>query len=570
MARLIECASNLMHRTMMMMLYATGLRRAEMCHLKVSDIDSKRMVIHVRQGKGGRDRDVLLTPKLLETLREYWRWMKPKTYLFPGTVKGWRADVPITEKIVWQAVNEAAKRAGITKHVSPHTLAALLRDPHAGSRRRPAHHPGSSRPCQARSHHRLPALVPAPSAGDSQSARSHRGVQPRRSEALQEEDQAMSRPTLEVADIVRRTGNSFWEKQQSHLAWPHRKVLDAIVRCRTAALGGHRDKCVRCGHQAISFNSCRNRHCPKCQGNARAKWLAARSAELLPVPYFHVVFTLPHELSALVLQNKRLLYDLLFRTSAATMLELARDPKHLGADIGFLGVLHTWGQNLEHHPHVHYIVPAGGLALDGSRWIDSSRRFFLPVQALSRVFRGKFCEGLRELFKQDRLQFHGSQQQLASPGAFNYFLWQLGQKDWVVYAKPPFGGAEHVLNYLARYTHRVAISNHRLVAFENDRVSFRWRDYAHGGKKKVMTVSADEFLRRFLLHVLPSGLVRIRHFGLFANRRRDTALARCRELLGATTHPRSARNHQSAALSRLLRHHAGHRTVHQCSTLLPV
>jgi hypothetical protein len=224
------------------------------------------------------------------------------------------------------------------------------------------------------------------------------------------------------------------------------------------------------------------------------------------VPYFHIVFTLPHELSALVLQNKRLLYDLLFSASAATMLELARDPKHLGADIGFLGVLHTWGQNLQVHPHVHYIVPAGGLALDGSKWIDSPRRFFLPVKALSRVFRGKFCEQLRELFKQDRLQFHGSLEQLRSPGAFNHFLWQLGQKDWVVYAKPPFGGAEHVLNYLARYTHRVAISNHRLVAFQNDRVSFRWRDYAHGGKKKVMTVSADEFLRRFFLHVLPNCL----------------------------------------------------------------
>ena len=193
----------------------------------------------------------------------------------------------------------------------------------------------------------------------------------------------MSRPTLEVADIVRAAGNRFWEKHKSHLAWVHRKVLDAIVRCRTAALGGHRDKCIRCGHQAISFNSCRNRHCPKCQGNARAKWLAARSAELLPVPYFHIVFTLPHELCSLILQNKRLLYDLLFRTSAASLLELARDPKHLGADIGFLGVLHTWGQNLQIHPHVHYIVPAGGLALDGSRWIDSSRRFFLPVKALS-------------------------------------------------------------------------------------------------------------------------------------------------------------------------------------------
>jgi hypothetical protein len=345
----------------------------------------------------------------------------------------------------------------------------------------------------------------------------------------------MNRPTFEVADIVRAVGDRFWEKHKSHLAWVHRKVLDAIVRCRTAALGGHRDKCVRCGHLTASYNSCRNRHCPKCQGNVRAKWLAARSAELLPVPYFHIVFTLPHELSALVLQNKRLLYDLLFRTSSASLLELSRDPKHLGADVGFLGVLHTWGQNLQVHPHVHYIVPAGGLALDGSRWIDSSPRFFLPVKALSKVFCCKFCEELRELFKQDRLQFHNSLQHLASSGAFSYFLWQLGQKDWVVYAKPPFGGAEHVLNYLARYTHRVAISNHRLVAFENDRVSFRWRDYVHGGKKKVMTVSADEFLRRFLLHVLPKGLVRIRHFGLFANRRRETALARCRELLGATT-----------------------------------
>src|SRR5580698_9153476 len=347
----------------------------------------------------------------------------------------------------------------------------------------------------------------------------------------------MSRPTLEVADIVRRTGNSFWEQQQSHFAWPHRKVLDAIVRCRTAALGGHLDKCVSCGHQAISFNSCRNRHCPRCQGNARAKWLAARSAELLPVPYFHIVFTLPHELSALTLQNKRLLYDLLFRASAATLLELARDPKHLGADIGFLGVLHTWGQNLQHHPHIHYVVPAGGLAPDGSKWIASSRRFFLPVGALSRVFRGKFKSGLEQLFQQRKLQFHGSLQCLAEPRCFRRYLRQLFREKWVVYAKPPFGGPEHVLHYLARYTHRVAISNHRLVAFNNDRVSFRWKDYAHRGKQKIMTVSADEFLRRFLIHVLPKGLVRIRHFGLFANRRRSASLLRCRFLLKAAAPP---------------------------------
>jgi predicted Zn-ribbon and HTH transcriptional regulator len=347
----------------------------------------------------------------------------------------------------------------------------------------------------------------------------------------------MSRPTLEVADIIRTSGSSFWERQGSHLAWQHRKVMDAIVRCRTAALGGHRDQCLRCGYQTISYNSCRNRHCPKCQGNARAKWLAARAVELLPVPYFHVVFTLPHELSGLVLQNKRLLYDLLFRSSAATLLEVARNPKHLGADIGLLSVLHTWGQNLQHHPHVHCVVPAGGLALDGSGWIAASPRFFLPVRILSRLFRGKFTAGLKQLLLHNKLQFHGALQELATPERFQQFLRQLFSKEWVVYAKPPFGGAEHILHYLARYTHRVAISNHRLVAFKKDRVSFRWKDYACGGKQKVMTVSADEFLRRFLIHVLPRGLVRIRHFGLFANRKRAASLLRCRFLLGTPSSP---------------------------------
>jgi len=344
----------------------------------------------------------------------------------------------------------------------------------------------------------------------------------------------MNRPTLEVADIIHSVGDSFWERHGSHLAHQHRKVLDAIARCRTAALGGHRDQCLRCGHQAISYNSCRNRHCPKCQSNARNKWLAARSAELLPVPYFHIVFTLPHELSALMLQNKRLLYDLLFRSSAATLLEVARDPKHLGTDIGLLSVLHTWGQNLQHHPHVHSIVPAGGLAPDGSRWIAASSGFFLPVRVLSRVFRGKFTAELRQLFDQDKLEFHGSLTQIAETAQFRRFLRQLYRQDWVVYAKPPFGGAEHLLQYLARYTHRVAISNHRLVSFEHDRVSFRWKDYAHGGKQKVMTVCAEDFLRRFLIHVLPRGLVRIRHFGLFANRHRAASLARCRSLLGVS------------------------------------
>ncbi len=350
----------------------------------------------------------------------------------------------------------------------------------------------------------------------------------------------MSRPTLEVADILRTSGSSFWQRHGSHYAWQHHKVMYAIVRCRTAALGGHRDRCSGCGHQAISYNSCRNRHCPKCQGNARAGWLVARSAELLPVPYFHLVFTLPHELSALVLQNKRLLYDLLFRTSAATLLEVARDPKHLGADIGLLSVLHTWGQNLQHHPHIHCVVPAGGLAIDGPRWIAASQKFFLPVRVLSRVFRGKFIAALRQLLREGKLQFHGSLQELTDPERFRKFLRQLFAKEWVVYAKPPFGGAEHVLQYLARYTHRVAISNHRLVVFKDDRVTFRWKDYAADSKQKVMTVATDEFIRRFLIHVLPKGLVRIRHFGLFANRKRSASLLRCRLLLGVTAPPQKS------------------------------
>jgi hypothetical protein len=251
----------------------------------------------------------------------------------------------------------------------------------------------------------------------------------------------------------------------------------------------------------------------------------------LPVPYFHVVFTLPHELSALVLGNKRVLYDLLYSSSAEAMLEMARDPRHLGADIGFLGVLHTWGQTIEHHPHVHYVVPAGGLSADRSRWVRGSSRFFLPVKAVSRRFRRKFIQGLRDLYKDDKLQFHGTLEQIADPRSFAGFL-QLLDQDWVVYAKPPFGGPDQVLNYLARYTHRVAISNYRLLELRDGQVSFLWRDYNDGGLEKTMTLSAHEFLRRFLLHVLPGGLVRIRHFGLFANRKRSATLARCRLLLG--------------------------------------
>jgi len=341
----------------------------------------------------------------------------------------------------------------------------------------------------------------------------------------------MTRPLLEVADIVRAQGNRFIEKHCRWIHWAHRKVLHAIARCRTAALGGHRDQCPRCGYRTISFNSCRNRHCPKCQSGARDKWIAARQNELLAVAYAHVVFTLPHQLCQLALQNKRIIYDLLFRASAETLLEVAADSKHLGAQIGFLSVLHTWGQNLLLHPHVHCVIPAGGLSPDQIRWIHPRYPFFLPVHVLGRVFRGKFVAALKRQFHMGQLTLAGSLQPLQNEKAFRSFLRPLFRQNWVVYSKPPFGGPHHVLGYLARYTHRVAITNHRLVAFQNDQVTFRWKDYAHGNKKRKMTLSAEEFLRRFLLHVLPRGFVRIRFFGFLANRSRTTLLPRCQRLL---------------------------------------
>src|SRR5215469_10941221 len=341
----------------------------------------------------------------------------------------------------------------------------------------------------------------------------------------------MSRPPLEVADIVRAQGNRFIENQSRWIHWAHCKVLQAIAACRTAILGGHRDQCSRCGYRAISYNSCRNRHCPKCQNGARDKWVAARQNELLAVAYVHVVFTLPHQLSQLMLQNKKVLYDLLFRASAETLLEIARNPKHLGAEIGFLSVLHTWAQNLLHHPHIHCVIPAGGLTADHSQWVHPRYKFFLPVGVLSQVFRGKFVAGLKRAFQQGRLTFAGTLKPLQHEKAFRSFLRTLFRHNWVVYAKPPFGGPQHVIGYLARYTHRVAISNHRLVTFQDNQVTFRWKDYAHGNKKKMMTLSSQEFLRRFLLHVLPRGFVRIRSFGFLANRCRATLLPHCRLLL---------------------------------------
>jgi predicted Zn-ribbon and HTH transcriptional regulator len=341
----------------------------------------------------------------------------------------------------------------------------------------------------------------------------------------------MKRPPVEVADIVRTCGASFIERSRRWLHWSHVKVLHAISRCRTAALGGHRDQCSQCGHQTISYNSCRNRHCPKCQTAARDRWVAKRQTEVLPVGYFHVVFTLPHELSALALQNKNEIYRLLLQASADTLLEVAADPQHLGATIGFLSILHTWGQNLLHHPHVHCVVPGGGISPDHTHWIHSRPKFLVPVPVLKLRFRAKVRDGLKRLFRARKLVFAGQLAPLSEWKAFLAFLRPVCEKEWVVYAKAPFRGSHHLLHYLARYTHRVAISNHRLIAFDGESVTFRWKDYAHGNKKRKMTISADEFLRRFLLHTLPRGFVRIRFFGFLAGPHRSRMLQLARHLL---------------------------------------
>jgi Putative transposase/Transposase zinc-binding domain len=336
-----------------------------------------------------------------------------------------------------------------------------------------------------------------------------------------------------MADVVRLAGREFIDNNRHWLNRLHLKVLTAIERCRTAALGGHLDECSACGHRAISYNSCRNRHCPRCQANARNRWVDARSEELLPTPYAHVVFTLPHELAPLALQNKRIVYDLLFKASSATLLEVARNPERLGADIGFFSVLHTWNQKLEHHPHIHCVVPAGGLSAGHQRWVSSSPRFFLPKDVLKEVFRAKMTEALRAAFRAGKLTFAGRLKPFARPKIFAELLRQTFRKDWVVYCKRPFGGAGHVLRYLGCYTHRVAISNQRLIELDGANVIFRWRDSAHNNKKRRMSLPVGEFLRRFLLHVLPRGFVRIRHFGFLSTRHRSELVPLCRQLIAA-------------------------------------
>src|SRR5215471_19224667 len=337
----------------------------------------------------------------------------------------------------------------------------------------------------------------------------------------------MSRPLLELADLVRTAGVAFLWRSRRWIRWTHIKVLLAIAHCRTAALGGHLDACTRCGHRVLSYNSCRNRHCPKCQTGARERWIQARRRELLPTPYVHVVFTLPPQLATLALHNKKVIYGLLLRASAETLLEIARNPTHLGAEIGFFSLLHTWNQKLQLHPHVHCLIPAGGLSRDHTRWIRSHPRFFLPLYVLRRVFRGKFIDKLKSAVQQGQLHLSGNLAPLAQPKIFAAGLRPLFRKHWIVYSKPPFGAPEYVLHYLGRYTHRLAMSNHRLLAFEDGAVTFPWRDSAHNHEQKLMTLSLDEFLRRFPLHLLPKGLVRIRHFGFLASRRRAQLLPLC-------------------------------------------
>jgi hypothetical protein len=344
----------------------------------------------------------------------------------------------------------------------------------------------------------------------------------------------MARRTLEVADIFRGHGAAWRQANAGHVSLDQLKVMSAIESCRTAALGGHVLRCENCSHDLIAYNSCRNRHCPKCQGAAAREWLAEREAELLPVPYFHVVFTVPAAIADIAYQNKAVIYDLLFKASSETTLTIAADPKHLGARIGILSVLHTWGSALTHHPHVHMIVPGGGFSLDGNRWVTCRPSFFLPVRVLSRLFRRLFLEKLAAAHAAGELRFFGKHAPLTNRQAFAAYLAPLRNSEWVVYSKRPFGGPEQVLRYLARYTHRVAISNRRLIAGDDKAITFKWKDYRVEGPErynKVMTLATHEFIRRFLMHVLPAGFHRIRYYGLLASGRRADNIARARELL---------------------------------------
>jgi hypothetical protein len=356
----------------------------------------------------------------------------------------------------------------------------------------------------------------------------------------------VDRPKLEVADVFRRYGAAYHEQYGASMSTAQRRVMTAIKVCRTAALGGHLEQCDQCGHERNCFNSCRDRHCPKCQSLARAQWIEERQAELLPVGYFHIVFTMPQEIAALAFQNKELVLGILFRVTAETLRTIAADPKHLGAEIGFFAVLHSWGQNLQFHPHLHCVVPGGGLSPDGQRWISCRPDFFLPVRVLSKLFRRLFLQALQCAFDCGRLRFFHRLRPLADRVCFARYVAKSKRHRWVVYAKRPFAGPQQVLDYVGRYTHRVAISNHRLLDIEEGQVRFKWKDYRHGDQIKTMALDANEFIRRFLMHVLPTGFHRIRYYGFLGNRHRSERLIKCRRLLDMATTEVLADPHSAA------------------------
>ena len=536
--RLIAGAKNLYHRTMLMTLYGAGLRRSELCQLKVRDIDSQRMVLRVERGKGGRDREVPLSPTLLTALREYYRWMRPQTYLFPGHAA--RLARRQADHVQGDLGGRAARRAataGIDKRVTPHTLrhsyathlleaGADLRTiqvllGHADLSHTTVYLHLSRRHLQAAPNPLEQLQVPTP-------------VVLPRSRLLRKPTAVVSRPAVEVADILHAQGDTFVE-QHPWLSVQQRSVLRAIARCRTAALGGHVDRCDACGHQAISYNSCRNRHCPKCQAQARERWLArARAGAARRAVCARRLHAAACAAAAGLSEQRASVHLALPDERGDAPRGRRRSAASRRRDRRAVSILHTWGQTLVRHPHVHCVVPAGGLSPDHQRWIRPKYAgFFLPVKVLSRVFRGKFVEALRRAYARDELDLAGATEHLRDPAQWHAFVDALFQTDWVVYAKPAFGGASAVLRYLGRYTHRVAISNHRLLAFDGERVTFQWKDYAHENQSRTMTLSAMEFLRRFVQHILPRGFVRIRQSGFLANTCRTARVALARTLLSA-------------------------------------
>jgi Putative transposase/Phage integrase family/Transposase zinc-binding domain len=526
----LDCVASRKHRTILTTCYGAGLRLTEAVRLTLPAIDSARMVIRVAQGKGQKDRYVMLSPKLLEILRAWWRVKRPPYWLFPGT----RPGQPLTGRAVEHACQQACRLSRIRKPITPHSLrhafAVHLLESGTDLRRIQLLLGHRSLATTAR-YLRVATstvcattspldLLPRPRPYGGPAARAARAL--------------IGAP----ADAAAAACGS------GHLP-PLRRELSpgarAIALDRPAA-GHERDRDLsyrrprrrdHCDYTRIWYNSCANRHCPCCQALPRAAWIEARQAELLATRYFHVVFTVPDAITAIASQNKALVYGILFRTAAATLRTIAADPQHLGAEIGFFAVLHTWGQNLLHHPHVHCVVPGGGLSADGTGWVSCRPGFFLPVRVLSRLFRRLFLEALDQAFTAGRLRFSASLETLHDPQAWTEYLAPTRMAEWVVYAKPPFGGPRQVLDYVGRYTHRVAIANHRLLAIADGQVSFRWKDY-RDGRQKTMTLPADEFIRRFLLHVLPDGFHRIRYYGFLGNRYRREKLARCQHLLGMT------------------------------------